>query len=208
MKKFSRITALVLVVAMSLAMVSFAAFTDESAIKPEYKLAVDRLVQLKIVSGYPDGSFKPQKNITRAEFSKMAYVFDFGADLESEIHAAKESSFKDVEGNGSVAWAKGYINYCFDKGFVSGVGDNKFAPAGNITVGAVVKMLLCIIGYDAEEEGLVGNEWLKNVKRLGDQTGILENISADLNSLATRELVCQLMSQTLFANTEVPAKTK
>lgn len=201
MKKFSRVTALILVAAMSLAMVSFAAFTDESQINPEYNVAVERLLKLKIIAGYPDGSFKPKNNITRAEFAKMAYVYDYGADLDADTYAEKDSVFTDVQGVSSVAWAKGYINYCYKEGIVGGVGNNKYDPSGKVTVGAVVKMLLCMNGYDAEKEGFTGSEWLKNVKEKGEKSGILEGVSADLNAPATRELVCYLMSQAMFANT-------
>ena len=49
-----------------------AAFSDQSKIKNTE--AVDMCVALNIIGGYPDGSYKPEGNITRAEFAKMICV--------------------------------------------------------------------------------------------------------------------------------------
>ena len=75
------------------------------------------------ISGYPDGTFLPDKPVTRAEFSKM---------LNSALGIAKkiETSFPDVaEGE----WFHGEVGKALYAGYVSGYEDGTFRAANNIT---------------------------------------------------------------------------
>lgn len=64
--------------------------------------AIDYLSDNKIVNGYEDGSFRPQGNVTRAEFAKML-VLAFLAD-------SYDNSFSDINNH----WAENYINSAAD----------------------------------------------------------------------------------------------
>jgi len=109
MRNLKKILALALVFAMTFAFTASAAsFTDQAEIGANYVDDVNMLVELGVIAGYPDGSFGPQKNITRAEFSKMAYTLKYGSDADGNLFAAQASVFTDVQGNSNVAWAKGY----------------------------------------------------------------------------------------------------
>lgn len=63
---------------------------------------IDRLTELKVINGYEDYTFKPENNVTRAEFAKMLSV-SFNLD-------SKNSDFEDIENH----WAKEYIKKCED----------------------------------------------------------------------------------------------
>ncbi len=199
MRNLKKILALALVFAMAFTFVASAAdFTDAASIGANYVDDVNMLVELGVIGGYPDGSFGPQKNITRAEFAKMAYTLKYGSDSNGDLFAAQKSAFTDVEGNANVAWAKGYINYCANQKIVSGVGNNKFNPQGNITVAEATKMILVILGCDAEKEGFVGANWAANVTAKAIDLGIFEGWTGDPTALATRELVAKLMKNAIF----------
>ena len=72
MKKLLSLT-LCLVLILSLTTGSaLAAFTDQGTI--QHSEAVNRCVELNIIGGYADGSYRPQSNVTRAELSKMLSV--------------------------------------------------------------------------------------------------------------------------------------
>jgi len=199
MRNLKKILALALVFAMAFTFTAGAAFTDADSIGSSYVDDVNMLVELGVIGGYQDGSFRPQNNITRAEFAKMAYTLKYGADVNGELFAAQKSAFTDVEGNSSVAWAKGYINYCANQKIVAGVGNNKFNPQGNITVAEATKMILVILGCDPEKEGFVGANWASNVTAKAIDLGIFDGWSGDPTAYATRELVAKLMKNAVFS---------
>lgn len=201
MRNLKKILALALVFAMAFTFTASAAdFTDAAEIGDKYVDDVNMLVELGVIAGYPDGSFGPQKNITRAEFAKMAYTIKYGSDTDGNLFAAQTSAFSDVEGNSNVAWAKGYINYCANQNIVSGVGNGKFNPSGNITVAEATKMLLVILGCDPAKEGFTGANWVANVTAKAIDLGIYNGWTGDPSQLATRELVAKLMRNTIFSS--------
>ena len=202
MRNLKKILALALVFAMAFTFTASAAvdFTDASSINVDYADDVNMLVELGVIAGYPDGSFGPTKNITRAEFAKMAYTIIYGSDTDGNLFAAQKSAFWDVEGNASVAWAKGYINYCANQKIVSGVGGGKFNPQGNITVAEASKMLLVILGCDPAKEGFTGANWMSNVVAKAMELGVYDGWQGDPSALATRELVAKLMGNTILSS--------
>ncbi len=202
MRNLKKILALALVFAMAFTFTAGAAvdFTDAASINADYADDVNMLVELGVIAGYPDGSFGPAKNITRAEFAKMAYTIIYGSDTDGNLFAAQKSNFWDVEGNASVAWAKGYINYCANQKIVSGVGGGKFNPSGNITVAEASKMLLVILGCDPAKEGFTGANWMSNVVAKAMELGVYDGWKGDPAALATRELVAKLMANTILSS--------
>ncbi len=199
MRNLKKVLALALVFAMAFTFTAGAAFTDINSIGTNYVDDVNMLVELGVLAGYPDGSFGPAKNITRAEFAKMAYTLKYGSDADGDLFAAQASKFTDVEGNANVAWAKGYINYCANQNIVSGVGNNKFNPQGNITVAEAAKMILVILGCDPSREGFTGANWMSNVVSKAIDLGVFNGWAGDPSQLATRELVAKLMRNAVFA---------
>ena len=147
MEAQKKVLSLVLCVAMMLSVMvvgAGAAFSDQSKIKNTE--AVDACTALNIIGGYPDGSFKPEGNITRAEVTKMICVALNGG-KNPAVSTNTTPTFSDVRGNANAAWAEGYIESCAAQGIVSGVGGGKFAPNGNVTGVQLAKMLLVSLGY-------------------------------------------------------------
>ena len=167
-----------------------AAFSDQSSIKNTE--AVDACTALNIIGGYPDGSFKPEGNITRAEVTKMICVALNGG-KEPAVSTNTTPTFSDVRGT-SAAWAEGYIESCYAQGIVSGVGAGKFAPAGNVTGVQLAKMLLVALGYKSENEGFTGNAWATNVNVRAAQKGLYEGLeSMDTAAAITRDNAAQMV---------------
>ena len=181
-----------------------AAFSDQSKIKNTE--AVDACTALNIIGGYPDGSFKPEGNITRAEVTKMICVALNGG-KNPAVSTNTTPTFSDVRGNANAAWAEGYIESCAAQGIVSGVGAGKFAPAGNVTGVQLAKMLLVSLGYKSENEGFTGNAWATNVNVRAAQKGLYEGLEAmDTNAAITRDNAAQMVWNALQAY-EVEYKT-
>ncbi len=196
MRNLKKILALALVFAMTFTFASAASFSDQATIGADYVDDVNMLVELGVIAGYPDGSFGPQKNITRAEFAKMAYTLKYGSDTDGNLFAAQPCAFTDVAAD---YWAKGYINYCYNQKIVSGVGNNKYNPNGNITVAEATKMILVIMGCDPDKEGFKGANWMANVTAKAIDLGVFDGWTGDPTQLATRELVAKLMRNAIFS---------
>ena len=181
-----------------------AAFSDQSKIKNTE--AVDACTALNIIGGYPDGSFKPEGNITRAEVTKMICVALNGG-KNPAVSTNTTPTFSDVRNNANAAWAEGYIESCAAQGIVSGVGGGKFAPNGNVTGVQLAKMLLVSLGYKSENEGFTGNAWATNVNVRAAQKGLYEGLEKmDSNAAITRDNAAQMVWNALQAY-EVEYKT-
>ena len=90
MKNFKKVLALALVFMLSFSLFAGAVgFTDAADIHENYQADVNMLVELGVLGGYPDGSFRPEDKITRAEFAKMAYVLKYGSDDSGSLFAGQ-----------------------------------------------------------------------------------------------------------------------
>lgn len=87
-----------------------------------YCSSVSTLSKMGIIAGYPDGTFRPNAPITRAEFAAIATRFDNNGDKTPV-------NFTDIIGH----WAEGEITVAANHGWVSGYGDNTFRPQNQIT---------------------------------------------------------------------------
>ena len=181
-----------------------AAFSDQSKIKNTE--AVDACTALNIIGGYPDGSFKPEGNITRAEVTKMICVALNGG-KEPNLATNATPTFSDVRTNANSAWAEKYIESCYAQGIVSGVGAGKFAPAGNVTGTQLAKMLLVALGYKSENEGFTGNAWATNVNTVASAKGLYAGLETiDPSAAITRDNAAQMVWNAMNAY-EVEYKT-
>ena len=207
MRNLKKVLSLVLCVAMMLSVMvvgAGAAFSDQSKIKNTE--AVDMCTALNIIGGYPDGTFKPEGNITRAEVTKMICVALNGG-KNPAVSTNTTPTFSDVRNNANAAWAEGYIESCYAQGIVSGVGGGKFAPNGNVTGVQLAKMLLVSLGYKSENEGFTGNAWATNVNVRAAQKGLYKGLeSMDTNAALTRDNAAQMVWNALQAY-EVEYKT-
>ena len=198
-----KVLSLVLCVAMMLSVMvvgAGAAFSDQSKIKNTE--AVDACTALNIIGGYPDGSFKPEGNITRAEVTKMICVALNGG-KNPAVSTNTTPTFSDVRNNANAAWAEGYIESCAAQGIVSGVGGGKFAPNGNVTGVQLAKMLLVSLGYNSDTEKFTGNAWATNVNVLATQKGLYKGLEKmDVSAALTRDNAAQMIWNALQA-TEV-----
>lgn len=203
MKNFRKVLALVLVVAM---MFSFAAMASAKELKDytdaesvSYDTAVEILSALEILNGYEDGSFKPTNSISREEMAKMIAVLANAGDADVDSLYAAACEFADVEKD---RWSASYISYCAYTGIVAGVGENCFNPYGNVTALETAKMLLVLMGFDADEQGYVGANWKINVLTDAQNFGLTAGFPAgyDWNDAISREEAAQMMLNALNAN--------
>ena len=96
-----------------------------------YAQAVSYLASRNIVTGYPDGTFRPNAPITRAELTAIVSRF-------FELHEADTLTFSDVS---DLHWAIAYINNAVARGWVIGFEDDTFRPNNATTRAEAVTML-------------------------------------------------------------------
>ena len=106
---------------------------------------VMELAKLGIVSGYTDGSIKPDNNITRAE---MAVIVVKAVSLEP----AKEINLNFKDKDEIPSWAAGYIQTAVDSGIITGYEDNTFKPSKNLTREEMVVLIIKAFGIEIEED--------------------------------------------------------
>ena len=174
-----------------------AAFTDQADIKVENEV-VDTLIELGVINGYTDGSFKPNDTVTRAEMAKMIYVLRTG-NSDASAYNNDKTSFTDVNGH----WAAGFIKYCQSVGIIAGQSATKFAPDQTVTAQEAAKMLLVTLGYDAKKAGLVGTTWASKTNALADENGLLEDVNTSFTAACPRQYAAQIIYNAIDTPTVV-----
>ncbi|MDR0491399.1 MAG: S-layer homology domain-containing protein [Oscillospiraceae bacterium] len=96
-----------------------------------YYQAVGYMASLGLLDGYPDGSFRPDNNITRAEFAKIAAQFTVPPEHISQV-------FSDMP---LTHWAAEYIAACSARKWILGFQDDTFRPNNRITRAESVAIL-------------------------------------------------------------------
>ncbi len=140
-----RILSLVLALSMVLATFSFAfaGSVSLSDIEGEYyQAAVEALVELGVINGNPDGTFKGENVVTRAELAKMLVVA-LGQEQAAKI-AKGATQFTDVPAD---HWASGYINVAAQSKIIVGYPDGTFLPEEPVSYAEAVTMALRALGY-------------------------------------------------------------
>ena len=202
MRNLKRTLSLALASVMLVGMMSVGAsavnasdFTDADEIVN--KDAVSTMTALGIINGKEDGSyFDPTGTVTRAEMAKMLCVAINGG-VDPVLGVKDTPTFTDIKGH----WAESYIEYCAANGIIAGRGNNKFDPTGTVSATEAAKMLLGVLGYNAEKSGLVGNDWAINTNVLANQNGLYKNLSnLNANTLLTRDNAAQMIYNALDAN--------
>lgn len=106
-----------------------------------YNAAVATMAKLKIITGYPDGTFQPDAPVTRAEFAAIAARFD-------EKSARTTASFRDIYGH----WAERHISRSAELGWIRGYTDNTFRPDQSITRAEAMALINRVLNRNPESK--------------------------------------------------------
>ena len=167
-----------------------ASYSDVS-LNESYAVSAMRLQDLGILSGYEDGSFRPDNSITRAEFTKIVVCM---MDKESEAKAsAGLTGFFDVD---IASWHTHYIRYAVSRDILSGYADGSFRPNNTITVAEAVTILLRTLGYNEDE---VGYFWPNNYMSAANSLGLFSGMDLSADTPVTRGTAAVLVDRAIFA---------
>ncbi|MGG6314288.1 S-layer homology domain-containing protein [Paenibacillus macerans] len=96
-----------------------------------------------VVTGYPNGTFKPGQYITRAEFAAIASRFD-------KLDERQNGMFSDIQGH----WAEKYIASAANKGWINGYTDGTFKPDQYITRAEAAKFINSVLNRKVDKDGI------------------------------------------------------
>lgn len=147
-----------LIICLAICNVSFAATTLKDIKGTKYESAVENLIEVGLVNGYPeDNTYRPNVVVTRAQMAKMMVVA-LGEEGKVTSAATKKSTFTDIK-NGH--WAYGYVNVAKDLGIINGYPDGRFGPDETVTYAEATTMAIRALGYD-DEVGKSTEIWPNN----------------------------------------------
>ncbi len=132
-------------------------FTDLTATHWSYS-AVESLSEAGVLSGYPDGTFQPDRAMNRAELTKVA-LLSFKENTETNTsntnttHAAASTATTDTDfpDIASDSWYGSYITEARSRGIVSGYDDGLFRPTKKVTRAEALKILIGATGFTAAD---------------------------------------------------------
>ena len=110
--------------------------------------AISTMYNAGIVSGYPDGTFRPNAKITRAELATIVARF-----LEDRISAGVEINLSDISGH----WAEGFIIEVAENGIITGYPDGTFKPDQAITRAETVTMINRLLQRKPDKDHMLDN---------------------------------------------------
>ncbi|MFY0389141.1 S-layer homology domain-containing protein [Hominicoprocola fusiformis] len=131
-----------------------------------YSTAVSTLSKMGVISGYPDGTFRPNAPITRAEFAAMIARFD-------ETAKSADTPFTDISGH----WAENAIGKAYGNGWIKGSSKTVFCPESNLTRAETATLLNRVLHRLPEKESdLLANQivWPDNPKTFWGYLAIQE----------------------------------
>ena len=106
-----------------------------------YNTAVSTLSSMGIITGYPDGTFRPNAAITRAEFAAIAARFDSNGDKTT-------AKFSDI----ATHWAKDEISIAYNNGWINGYPNGTFGPQRDITRAETMTLVNRVLNRQPETE--------------------------------------------------------
>lgn len=208
MKNFKKILCMFL--ALTLIVTSFAAIsvmaeetTEETTAVVEttkfpdvpksakYADAVEVLNKLSIINGYEDGTFKPENNVTRAEFAALLLRM-LGMD---QSMAPLQDPFPDVPTN---FWAAGTIDAAKRLGIITGYDDGTFGPGNNVAYEEALTMIIRAINYS--NYSAPGEMWYSTYVESANRLDITKNAIGSVGAPASRACIAQFIFNTLEVN--------
>lgn len=149
-----------------------------------------------VLKGYTDGTFRPKKEVTRAEFAKIA-VLAMGYTDEQARLLQGSTVFKDLPAD---HWATGYINLAVSQGIIKGYPDGTFKPNNNVKIAEALTVF--VQGLKINVSTPTVGEWYYPYLLEANKTGIYESAETP-TAAAQRDTVAKYTSR--FMETPVYA---
>lgn len=208
MRSLKRIVTTLLALVMILTCVGIPTFAADFSDITDQKVseAVNKLVAHGIITGYEDGTFRPDNQITRAEFAAIVTRMK---GVENNFGPDAVTGFSDLDNDTSRAWARPYVKAAVDLKIINGFEDGTFRAGEPVTYEQAVKMLVCAVGYEVVAQSELNRikvtnpnaTWSAGYISAAVKHGITKNAyTAQVSQPASRGVVAVITSNSL----EVP----
>jgi hypothetical protein len=177
MKKITKILSIFWIFSFLLIQTAYGAELNDIG-SNKNQTAIQYLYDNGVISGYPDGTFKPSNIVNRAELLKILVG---GMGIQPTTNAGYKNCFPDVKEE----WFAPFICYAKQYGWVSGYPDGTFQPAKTVNKVEAIKMLVNSQGYmiPSVVSGVVYNDvdntaWYAPYVKAAKDKGLLEESSS------------------------------
>ncbi len=203
MKKISKILAVLLTLTMLFSTVGYAAsFSDVNSENNFYE-SIQILSGLGIINGYTDGTFGPERDVTRAEFATMLMRAMASAGIGSPDPAG--TPFKDLN---DAAWAIGDVKTAYDLGIINGMTATTFEPNSKVTYEQALKMIVCALNYGGQADAVYksavatnpNTKWYYGYVQTAKSLGLTDNVVVMQEQPAKRAQIAQMIYNALDVN--------
>ena len=183
--------ALAFVMVMSLMIVGTSAKSYTDADKIDNQVAVEILGEIGVMIGNDDGSFAPDRDVTRAEMAVLITRILYGNNLNVDQFKTM-NTFTDVPD-----WAEGFVNLCASLDIIAGRGNGIFDPDATVTSAEAALMLSRALGY-FKNNAEFGSDWALAAMKRATQVGIIGgDMVLQANAGLDRDDVAQMTFNTL-----------
>lgn len=189
MKLTKKIIAMILTLSMFVSMSVFALEFPDVANDDANEEAINVLSSLGIIKGYEDGTFMPDKQVTRAELTSLLMRL---MNLSITGITVTDSGYTDVATN---HWAVYDIKTASNMGIIKGFGDGTFGPEESVTFEQAVKMVVAMLGYENLAIGKGG--WPNGYVMQGRELGLLNKAEMTQTEPAPRKIIAQILYNAL-----------
>lgn len=198
MSKFTKFLALALATIMVAGMMVFTA-PAAAAYAPtgDYASDIALLNALDVMLG--DGvSFNEEAPVTRWQMALFIARIVTGETGNEMWEADKSAYYTDVDATDY----PGAIDFCYDMGYMNGVGDNKFNPDGNIMYQDALTLLVRLLGYETEDTKYPWGHILtaQDIATIREDEFLTDDINASYRADLKREEVANLIAKALYVN--------
>ncbi len=196
MKRVSRILAIIVAISMLFGTVAYAADFSDVTTENAYYEPIKILSALSIINGYEDGTFGPDRDVTRAEFATMLMRAMASAGLGSSDPAG--TPFTDLN---DASWAISDVRTAYDLGIINGMTATTFEPNSKVTYEQALKMIVCALNYGeqaASIQAMAPNmPWYYGYVQSARNIGITTGVSVAETQPAKRKEIAQMIYNAL-----------
>ena len=176
MKKILAITIATIVLTFGASLSIYAASNFSDVADTKYESSVSKLTTLNIINGFPDGTFRPNETVTRAQLAKMLVE-----GLKMKSTSTVQPNFTDLS---SDHWAYSYIKIAVDNKLVVGYPDGSFRPESNVSYAEAMTMILRALNLESK---MTDKTWPSGYMNEATKQGLLNSVTyANADAAATR----------------------
>lgn len=165
----------------------------------QFKAAIDYVKSQKIVNGYPDGTYQPERILNRAEFTKIIMASRFSKALINGCIAGnkyyKTQVFSDVPHK---EWFENFVCVAKTEGIIGGYSDGTFKPTNTINFAEASKITVKSYGLKVAAQG---DPWFAPfLAKLEENQAVPDTLAAvsDTGARATKQISRGEMADIIF----------